>query len=229
MIFKRKKRINDLMTIADLENNRDKLKTITIKEKKNVRILVLDDEGFDETVLKGLGYLDIEVKEKYDKMSMFENYDIIFCDINGIAREVDEVYQGAALAELIKQTYPEKTVLIFSSKQQYLDFFRFSNVVDGMIPKNIKNSELAKIIDKHINIMNDPVDYWKNLRVKLGEQGTSAKSIALLEDYYVRGILKKENTVSLMEQEVKNINIQSVISIVNSAINVVKAYWEIKK
>jgi len=229
MFFKRKKEINDYMTIDDLENSRDKLKKVTIKDKKNVRILFLDDEGFDDEVLKSLGYLDIEVKEKYEKLSDFENFDIIFCDINGIAKEIDEVYQGAALAKLIKKTYPSKMVFIFSSKQRGLDFYKFANEVDGMIPKNLKNSELAEKIDEYINILNDPVESWKNLRKKLAEQGTSPKYITILEDYYVRGILKKENTIGLMEQEAKQINVQSVVSIVSCAVEIVSAYLEITK
>jgi len=229
VFFKRKKEIKDYMTIDDLENSRDKLKKVTIKDKKNVRILFLDDEGFDDEVLKSLGYLDIEVKEKYEKLSDFENFDIIFCDINGIAKEIDEVYQGAALAKLVKKTYPSKMVFIFSSKQQGLDFYKFANEVDGMIPKNLKNSELAEKIDEYINILNDPVESWKNLRRKLAEQGTSPKYITILEDYYVRGILKKENTIALMEQEAKQINIQSVVSIVSCAVEIVSAYLEITK
>lgn len=229
MIFKKKKEIKDYMTIEDLEKSRDKLKKVTIKDKKNIRVLFLDDEGFDDDVLKSLGYLDIDVKDKYEKLSDFENYDIIFCDINGIAKEVDEVYQGAAIAKLIKKTYPLKRVFIFSSKQQSLDFYKFTNDVDGMIPKNTKNSDLAEKIDECISILNDPVESWKNLRKQLLEQGTSPASLTVLEDYYVRGILKNENTISLMEEEISKINIQSVVSIIGCAKEIVKAYLELKK
>ncbi len=31
--------------------------------------------------------------DKEDKMDSFERYDIIFCDINGIAKNLDLVYQ----------------------------------------------------------------------------------------------------------------------------------------
>ncbi len=229
MIFKKKKEIKDYLTIEDLEKSRDKLKKITIKDKKNVRVLFLDDEGFDDDVLKSLGYLDISVKDKYEKLSDFENYDIIFCDINGIAKKVDEVYQGAAIAKLIKKTYPLKRVFIFSSKQQSLDFYKFTNDVDGMIPKNTKNSDLAEKIDECIGILNDPVESWKNLRKQLLEQGTSLASLTVLEDYYVRGILKNENTISLIEEEISKINIQSVVSIIGCAKEIIKAYLELKK
>lgn len=225
-IFKRKKKVNELYTIEDLENSRDKIKSVTIREKKNIRIIIIDDEGFDDEVLKSLGYLDIEIKEKYGKLSDYENYDIIFCDINGIARDIDPVYQGAALAKLIKKTYPSKIVIIFSSKDQSLDFYKFSPAVDNIIPKNLKNAEIAEIIDKYIETINDPVESWKNYRKKISEQGTAPKNIALLEDCYVRGILNHEDTTKDMEEIKLGIKSSTVSFIIDSAIEIVKAYLE---
>ena len=223
-LFKRKKRVNELYTIEDLENSRDKIKSVTIRDKKNIKILIIDDEGFDDEVLKSLGYLDIDIKEKYEKLSDYENYDIIFCDINGIARDIDPIYQGAALAKLIKKTYPSKIVIIFSSKDQSLDFYKFSTVVDDIIPKNIKNAEIAEIIDKYIEIINDPIESWKSYRKKISEQGTTPKNIALLEDCYVRGILEQKDTTNDMEKIKSGIKSSTVSFIIDNAIEIVKAY-----
>lgn len=223
-LFQKKKKVNDLLTIEDLEKSRDKIKNVSIRDKKNIRIVIVDDEGFDDEVLKNLGYLDIDVKLKYEKLSDYENYDIVFCDINGIAKEVDQTYQGAALAKLIKKTYPSKTVIIFSSKEQSLDFYKFKNDVDEIIPKNIRNSEIAEIIDKYIEIINDPIERWKNFRKKLSEQGTSPKDIALLEDCYVRGILKNEDTTKTMENIKAGVTSSIASFIVDCAIEMVKAY-----
>lgn len=223
-IFRRKKKVNDLLTIEELEKSRDRIKNVSIRDKKNIRIVIVDDEGFDDEVLKSLGYLDIEVKLKYQKLKEYENYDIIFCDINGIAKDVDPVFQGAALAKLIKKTYPAKTVIIFSSKEQSLDFYKFKNDVDEIIPKNTKNSEIAEIIDKYIEIINDPIERWKKFRKKLSEQGTSPKDIALLEDCYVRGILKNEDTTKIMESIKSGITSSIAAFVVDCAIEMVKAY-----
>ena len=223
-IFKKKQKVNDLYTIEDLEKARDKIKSVSIREKKNFRIVIIDDEGFDDEVLKSLGYLDIDIKEKYEKISDYENYDIIFCDINGIARDLDPTYQGAALAKLIKKTYPSKIVIIFSSKDQSLDFYKFSNYVDDIIPKNLKNAEIAEIIDKYIEVFNDPIERWKNFRRKILEQGTTPKSVALLEDCYVRGILNHDDTTKNMEEIKSGIKSSIVGFIIDSAIEIVKAY-----
>ena len=223
-LFQKEKKVNDLLTIEILEKSRDKIKNVSIRDKKNIRIGIIDDEGFDDEVLKNLGYLDIDVKLKYEKLSDYEIYDIVFCDINGIAKEVDQTYQGAALAKLIKKTYPSKTVIIFSSKEQSLDLYKFKNDVDEIIPKNIKNSEIAEIIDEYIEIINDPIERWKNFRKKLSEQGTSPKDIALLEDCYVRGILKNEDTTKTMENIKAGVTSSIASFIVDCAIEMVKAY-----
>lgn len=224
IFFQRKKKVNDLLIIEDLEKSRDKIRTVSIRDKKNIRILIIDDEGFDDEVLKTLGYLDIDIKLKYEKLSDYETYDIIFCDINGIAKEIDPKYQGAELAKQIKKSYPSKVVIIFSSKEQSLDFYKYKNDVDEIIPKNTKNSEIAELIDKYIEIMNDPIERWKNFRKKLSEQGTSPKDIALLEDCYVRGILNSEDTTKTMESIKANIASGIAGFVIDCAIEMVKAY-----
>ena len=226
--FKKQKKVEELYTIEDLENSRSKINVISIKDKKNVRIVIVDDEGFDDSVLKSLGYLDIEIKEKYEKLSDYENYDIIFCDINGVVKDLDPVYQGAALAKLIKKTYPSKIVIIFSSKDQNLGFHKFSDDVDDIIPKNLKNAEIAEIIDKYINVLNDPIESWKKFRTRILEQGTTAKNVALLEDCYVRGILNREDTTNVMEIIKDGIKSASIKFIIDCAIELVKVYVQTK-
>ena len=135
--------IDDLLTIDDLKKNQTKIHHISQKDKRNVKIVFLDDEGFDTDLLKNLGYLDVHKMYKFNEMDDFEKFDIIFCDINGIAKEIDETFQGAALAKMIKETYPEKVVIIFSAKQQYLTFNDYGNYVDDVIYKNITISELS--------------------------------------------------------------------------------------
>ena len=227
-VFRKTKKVEDLYTIEDLENSRSKINVISIKDKKNVRIVIVDDEGFDDSVLKSLGYLDIDIKEKYEKLSDYEKYDIIFCDINGVAKDLDPVYQGAALAKLIKRTYPSKIVIIFSSKDQNLGFHKFSDDVDDIIPKNLKNAEIAEIIDHYISVLNDPIESWKKFRTKILEQGTTAKNVALLEDCYVRGILNSEDTTDVMETIKESIKSITIKFIIDCAIEIVKVYVQTK-
>lgn len=221
------KSIDKLLTIEDLKKSQVKLNNVSIKDKKDIRLLFIDDEGFDETGLNSIGYLDIKVMERFDKMSDIEPYDFIFCDINGIATNLDEKYQGAALAKQIKSTYPEKIVYIFSNKPQSVEISRYSEYVDGMIAKNLKSIELAEIIEKNILEANDPIKFWEENRDKLLKNGVPITSIAILEDCYVRSLLRGEDTTKCLYQELEKYdNLQPIVDIIKLIIKAIKLYLE---
>ena len=225
-LLKKKTSIDELLTIDELKSRNIKLGSITMKDKKNVKILFVDDEGYDTELLQNLGYLDIQKMYKYDKedkMDSFEKYDIIFCDINGIAKDLDPVYQGAALAKLIKQTYPEKVVVIFSAKQQYLTFNPYYEFVDDVIYKNLPPAELANKIDKYINKMIDPIDFWNNIKHQLIKQNIHAKDVSRLEHYYVKSIIDKKAYTN----DIKEIGKEEVLSAVTTIINAITAAIEL--
>lgn len=228
MLF-RSKVMKKFLTIEDLKKSQVKLNNVSIKDKKNIRLLFIDDEGFDENGLKSIGYLDITIMEKFVKISDIEPYDFIFCDINGIATNLSEKYQGAALAKLIKSTYPEKIVYIFSNKPQSVEISRYSECVDGIITKNLKSIELAEIIDENISKINDPIKFWITNRDNLLKNGVSITSIAMLEDCYVRSLLKGENTTKNLYKELEKYeNLQPVVDIINLIIKAINLYLESK-
>lgn len=225
-LLKKKTSVDELLTIDELKSRNIKLGSITMKNKKNVKILFVDDDGYDTELLQNLGYLDIQKMYKYDKedkMDNFEKYDIIFCDINGIAKDLDPVYQGAALAKLIKQTYPEKVVVIFSAKQQYLTFKPYYDYVDDVIYKNLPPAELANKIDKYINQMIDPIDFWNNIKHQLIKQNIHVKDVSRLEHYYVKSIIDKKSYTN----DIKEIGEEEVLSAVTTIINAITAAIEL--
>lgn len=222
-IFKRKPTIDELLTIEDLKSKNIKLGSITMKDKKNVKILFLDDEGYDTELLRNLGYLDVQKMYKYERMDDFEKYDIIFCDINGIAKDLDPVYQGAALAKLIKQTYPEKIVVIFSAKEQFLTFTQFYESVDDIVYKNMPPAELASKIDQYISQMIDPIDFWNNIKKQLIKQGVKSKDISNLEHYYVKSIMDKKDYT----KDIKKISNEEILSTATTIINAITTAIEL--
>ena len=231
-ILKRKTSIDDMMTIDELKSKNLKLGSITMKDKKSVKILFIDDEGYDTELLQNLGYLDIQKMYKYDKdnrMDDLEKYDIIFCDINGIAKDLDSVYQGAALAKLIKQTYPEKTVVIFSAKQQYLTFNQYYECVDEVIFKNLPPAELASKIDKYIKNMMDPICFWENIQKQLIRQNVSSKDISKLEHFYVKSIVEKKDYNKNIKAIANEGLVSSAITIVNAITTALELYLTLKK
>lgn len=230
-LFKRKTTVDELLTIDDLKSRNIKLGSITMKDKKNVKILFVDDEGYDTELLQNLGYLDIQKMYKYDKedkMDNFEKYDIIFCDINGIAKDLGPVYQGAALAKLIKQTYPEKIVVIFSAKEQFLTFNKYYDYVDDVIFKNLPPAELASKIDQYINKMINPIDFWNNIKNQLLKQDIRAKDVSRLEHYYVKSIIDKKSYISNIEEIGKEEILSTATTIINAITAAIQLYVAVK-
>ena len=231
-ILKRKTAIDDMLTIDVLKGKNIKLGSITMKDKKNVKILFIDDEGYDTELLQNLGYIDIQKMYQYgkeEKMDSLEKYDIIFCDINGIAKDLDPIYQGAALAKLIKQTYPEKTVVIFSAKEQLLTFNQYYEFADEVIYKNLPPAELASKIDQYIKNMIDPICFWENIKKQLIKQNVSVKDISRLEHYYVKSIVEKKDYAKNIKEIGSEGIIPSVITIVNAITTAIELYLTVKK
>lgn len=226
MLNSKNPKLRDLLNIEYLESNRAYLKHISPIDKKKLKILFVDDEGFDTEQLIRLGYLDVHKMYEYQKMIDFEPYDMIFCDINGIARDLDEVYQGAALAKLIKETYPDKIVVIFSAKQQYLSFNKFYNSVDDIILKNITTTELVERINHYIYKQTDPVEFWKMLRNQLLDQNTSSKVIAELEHFFVLSIIEDKDYTKNIQNVTADVDYNKIANVVNVIINFIRLYLE---
>lgn len=219
---------NKMLTIDYLKNNKTTINYVSLKDRKNIKILFIDDEGFDIEPLRKMGYLDVNKEYKYTQIDDYEKYDIIFCDINGIGKEIDEKYQGAALAKIIKNTYPNKVVIIFSAKQQYLDMHEYSKYVDETIAKNIQLSDLTALIDKYIKKLSDPVEYWKETRQKLLSQGVSTKTVSELEHYYVKSFKDKKGYINDIKKISKEITVSDGIAIVNGIVDAINLYLSIK-
>lgn len=187
---------NKSLTIDKLKICNTQIRNVSMKDKKNVKILIIDDSGFDTDRLERLGYKDIKRVASFTSMDDMEIYDIILCDINGVAKDMNEIFQGAALAKSIKDTYPTKIVVIYSSKPQKPDFYEYYKEVDDVIKKTINTTDLSDKLNKYILKLNDPIEIWNATKERLNKYNISSKTIALMEHYYVKSILKNKDYTS---------------------------------
>lgn len=192
-LFKLQPSYKKMLTIEDLKAKNTKIRNISMKDKKNIKILIIDDAGFDTERLKRLGYIDIKKVDRFTNMDELEIYDIILCDINGVAKEMNETYQGAALAVSIKETYPTKIVVIFSAKPQRPDFYEYYQQVDDVIKKNIQTTDLSDKLNGYILKLNDPIEIWNTTKKRLNKYEIPSKTIGLMEHYYVKSILESKD------------------------------------
>ncbi len=191
----------DFLTIHELEKLKNKMTNLNIKDRKSVKILFIDDGGFDIEPLKQLGYIDIDVELEFKNMNQIDPYDIIFCDINDVAKNIYPIGQGAQLANDIKLTHPEKFVIIFSAQNQKPSFHKYYEKVDAVIDKTADLYVFQEVINKYISIQNDPIAYWEQLEKEMIHQKLNKIYISKLEHYFVLSFLDKKNYISLLSNK----------------------------
>lgn len=194
--------------------------------RETIKVCVIDDEGFDINMLYDLGYKNIRKKIQFESMDEYEDYDIILCDIEGIGINVDVDKQGLAVAEQIKDVYPEKVVLLYSGKNVET-FGEMPKNLDGYLRKQSSMSELAKSLDAYYKQSIDPVNVWKKTRDEMLNNKVSTKTVAFLEDRYCRSLLEGKgylyNNANLNETEIFSAeNISKYIEILAKVVEVVR-------
>lgn len=214
----------NLKTIASVEEQRIDLRIKIPRE--TIKVCVIDDEGFDINMLYDLGYKNIRKKIQFESMDEYEDYDIILCDIEGIGINVDVDKQGLAVAEQIKDVYPEKVVLLYSGKNVET-FGEMPKNLDGHLRKQSSMSELAKSLDAYYKQSIDPVNVWKKTRDEMLNNKVSTKTVAFLEDRYCRSLLEGKgylyNNANLNETEIFSAeNISKYIEILAKVVEVVR-------
>lgn len=197
---------------------------VNMLDKKSVKIVFVDDEGYDIDTIKSLGYKDIDKMFKFNDLSDFFKYDVIFCDVNGIATNLDPVFQGAELARQIKLAYPNKMVVIYSSKNQGLNITKYSGYVDYMIEKNTKPAIIAEYINSYIEKINNPKSFWYDLKERMKRMGVDNNSLSIIEECFAKSIIEGKNYSTKLQNEnlslKQNLSISDVVSFVSSAVDI---------
>ena len=197
---------------------------VNMLDKKSVKIVFVDDEGYDIETIQGLGYKDIDKMFEYKDLSDFQKYDVIFCDVNGIAVNLDPEFQGAELAKQIKLAYPNKMVVIYSSKNQVINITKYSQYVDYMIEKNTKPVIIAEYINKYIEKLNNPKTYWNDLKAKMKRMGIENSTIDVIEQYYAKSIVEGKNCSLELREELSllklNISLHDIINLISAAVEI---------
>ena len=218
----------DLMTIASVEEQRIDLKIKIPRE--NIRICVIDDEGFDINMLYDLGDKNIRKKIQFESIDEYKDYDIILCDVEGIGSNVDIDRQGLAVAEQIKNVYPEKVVLLYSGKN-IETFGEMPKVIDGYLRKQSSMSELAKSLDTYYRKSIDPINVWEKTRNEMLNNKISTKTIAFLEDRYCRSLLENKEYLSSNTdmQDIEGFSIENITKYIEVLAKVVEIVWRLHK
>ncbi|SIR08189.1 hypothetical protein SAMN05920897_1361 [Alkalispirochaeta americana] len=115
--------------------------------KEKTRILFIDDEERKKTI----DYLDkerwraqwIDDLDSMEKTALKDSH-IIFVDIMGVGKKLEKEYEGLDLIVSIKEKYPEKKVVVYSSKSMHDIFHPANEIVDKRILKRAGDFEVFR-------------------------------------------------------------------------------------
>lgn len=211
----RKKAFDSLKTIYDYKTNGYKASK---PRPESIKVCFLDDEGYDIERFRKTGYSQVERITSYQSPNQFVAYDVIICDIDGVGVDIDKKRQGLAVVQLLKEQFPEKLVLVFSSKNPLEYDEDFYSTCDGFFPKIKTPSEIAAMLNKKAAIFWDPIAAWSWCESYLRKKEIPNKTIAFLEDKYVRSLEDKVNLFDSDTDLQKMKGVAEVIGIISQMV-----------
>jgi DNA-binding NarL/FixJ family response regulator len=119
--------------------------------KRITKILFIDDVKFEaiEKIISNGWVQCSRVKdiEQIDHPEI-ENTHIFFVDIQGVGKKLGFSDEGLGLARALKERYPTKSVILYSSEGQRDIFDSTLSIVDARIRKNADTYEFLKLVEK---------------------------------------------------------------------------------
>ncbi len=138
-----KKKNNDDGNILE----KDKAKK---KDKEQFKILFIDDQSFKVVdILKKQGWINTK---RIKDVRSFEDPDVVeadvyFVDIQGVGKIMEFKDEGLGLAIALKEKFPNKKLVIYSSENKGDRFHKALKKADEQLPKNADPYELQQIIE----------------------------------------------------------------------------------
>lgn len=120
--------------------------------KATVQILFIDDLKFDNiSVLKKAGWQNTKSIKDVNSLDCPEilNADIIFVDNNDVGKNLFPKEQGLGVAHHIKETYPDKCVVLYSAQPQQLN--EAMSKLNAVLDKSAEPYQYISIIEDYIN------------------------------------------------------------------------------
>jgi CheY-like chemotaxis protein len=180
------KTINDLRDVQTVAAGKPELAA-----RRSVRIAVIDDEPFHpEQTLRELGY-DVTFLGNVAPLHVIGGFQILLCDLKGVF--VESHLQGAALIKQIRNSYPHIYVIAYTGALPTSILHRAASAAaDEIVEKASDVDRWMSVLDRYVHNASEPSEFWQRFRLRLAEKGISAVQLMILEDAFVRAVIKRE-------------------------------------
>ncbi|NVZ82499.1 hypothetical protein HX836_11875 [Pseudomonas yamanorum] len=168
-------------------------KTIALGSRNAIRskveIVAIDDNEFHpETNLRNSGF-NIRSLKDINLISDVEPFSIVLCDVSGIGVSLSADTQGAYVIEEIKSAYPEKIVIAYTAGSVLSKIVqRAKAAADFDLKKDASIEDWRDLLDNCIGQLTNPIEAWKNLRIRLLSKGIELEELMRLEQIVLRNV-----------------------------------------
>lgn len=159
-------------------------------DRKQVPILIIDDEEFEYLEHLRNHRFDVEYFEDLPSIESAANYEIILCDIQGVGKKFGSKYEGAHVISELRKKYPFKTIIAYTGYTHDPTYNRFFAMADFSVKKDIDGDDWIEKLDQAIKIAADPKDRWVKVRNHLLQHEVSLFEITKLENEYVNKLIE---------------------------------------
>ena len=183
-------------SISDLEEETTlKLRNNLSKLRKEVDILIIDDQCFPaEDYLKQNGY-QLCHKNDLDNLRDVMPYDIIMCDISGVGGKLGFEKEGAYIIKEIHNQYPNKRIIAYTANTFNAEYNNYFSLADIVGEKDTSIDNWIDIIDQQILNVTDPIKQWDKIKQYFFDHNVSTIRVAEIENKFVESIKKKNMNI----------------------------------
>lgn len=211
--------IGRLRSISDLKTADLLLKKF---DRSDVKIAIIDDEPIEIMDILRNHKFNIDVLKNITSINILQGYDIIICDIHGVGEAFSKEFQGAYLVKEIYKQYPFKIIITYTGISYDARYNEYIQHADFSLKKDVSSEEFVEKLDNAISKIQDPIHRWIKVKNYLNEKGLSTSEIALIEDDFVRRILKKKSFDDFPKKKILKRIDPDLVSVLKLFANIIK-------
>ncbi|WP_133151908.1 hypothetical protein [Enterovibrio norvegicus] len=170
--------------------------------KRNLQIAIIDDEEFPEfNSLRNAGYSPVHFKD-IDSFDQLLPYPIIVCDIQGVGKNFGGTGQGAYIVSQVNELFPDKYVIVVSSKSASLKVTSMISKADKKLLRG-NSDEINQALLDAVKTMGSSIERWKRVRKHLIEQkNIDLLDVWVIEQEFISSVNSRDK--SKIERFIKN-------------------------
>ena len=146
----------------------------SIKDLKEIcKILFIDDLKFDvPDILINSGWKNTKIVVDIESLycSEVKEANIIFVDISGVGRKMKFSDEGLGLISALKEKYPEKKIVVYSSQSRGDRFHKGLSDADARLAKNADPYQFENIVEQFAKEAFSRIECIKKLREEIYNQ-----------------------------------------------------------